>query len=105
MQNHPKPNSGFTLVELLVVIGIIGVLIGILLPVLGRARSSAMTTQCLSNLRSIGQAAELYTNDNGGVALPVGCNWDNGGNCGVCVSVTGPDGNKVTAMVTDQCPG
>ncbi|CAI9635692.1 unnamed protein product [Alternaria burnsii] len=32
-------------------------------------------------------------------------NWDNGGNCGVCVSVTGPDGNKITAMVTDQCPG
>ncbi|KAG9195952.1 hypothetical protein G6011_01073 [Alternaria panax] len=32
-------------------------------------------------------------------------NWDNSGNCGVCVSVTGPDGNKITAMVTDQCPG
>ena len=32
-------------------------------------------------------------------------NWDTANNCGVCVSVTGPDGNKVTAMVTDQCPG
>ncbi|KAI4913320.1 hypothetical protein J4E85_010773 [Alternaria conjuncta] len=32
-------------------------------------------------------------------------NWDNGNACGVCVSVTGPNGNKITAMVTDQCPG
>jgi hypothetical protein len=32
-------------------------------------------------------------------------NWDTANNCGVCVSVTGPDGNKVIAMVVDQCPG
>ncbi|KNG48352.1 carbohydrate-binding module family 63 protein [Stemphylium lycopersici] len=32
-------------------------------------------------------------------------NWDNGANCGACVSVTGPDGNKIKAMVVDQCPG
>jgi hypothetical protein len=32
-------------------------------------------------------------------------NWEKAGNCGVCVSVTGPDGSKVTAMVVDQCPG
>lgn len=32
-------------------------------------------------------------------------NWDDGANCGVCVSVTGPDGNKIKAMVVDQCPG
>ena len=31
--------------------------------------------------------------------------WDNSANCGACVAVTGPDGNSITAMITDQCPG
>ena len=69
---QPRKNRGFSLVELLVVIGIIALLMGMLLPALKGARLQANSLACKANLRSIGQLLIIYANNNQGVLYPIG---------------------------------
>ncbi len=70
MPNAQRNRSAFTLVELLVVIGISAVLIALLLPTLNRAREQANAIKCLSNLRQLGQAMVMYNTNNNGFVIP-----------------------------------
>lgn len=71
--------SGFTLVEMLVVTGVIGVLAGLLLPAVTRARSCAGRARCVQNVRQLGVAAQLYWDDHAGNAFAERTVRTNGG--------------------------
>ena len=72
-QEGNRGRSGFTLVELLVVIGIIAILVSIMMPALARARNQAMKVNCMSQVRQICQAVMMYaTNQKGWLPGPLG---------------------------------
>src|SRR5205823_5229545 len=64
MNRHRNGRRGFSLVELLVVIGIIAVLAGLLLPAVMRARRAGKTTECMNNLRQLGTFMLMYAQSN-----------------------------------------
>jgi len=70
MINRNK-TRGFTLVELMVVIGIVALLISLLLPALRRAREAAITVQCSARMRQLTTATFMYVNDNRGYLPPI----------------------------------
>jgi len=82
---------GFTLVELLVVIGIISVQISLLLPALSKARDSATTIKCLSALKQIGIASVNFKNDNKGAIFP-------------CYSFLAQDGERIQDFMVKYLP-
>src|SRR5262245_46909820 len=94
--SHKRPGArGFTLVEVLVVVGIIAVLIGMLMPALGRAREHARATNCLSNLRQINQAFLMFANENKGYLPQIGP----GGTGSEMIDVTGTGAAPVNVLV------
>jgi prepilin-type N-terminal cleavage/methylation domain-containing protein len=66
-----RNTMAFTLIELLVVVAIIAMLVGILLPALGRARAAGKRTKCQANLHSIGQGIRAYMDENHGYYPPM----------------------------------
>ena len=103
--------TGFTLVELLVVIAVLAVLVSLLLPVLNKARAQAQTLQCLANLRQIGVGFTAYAMSYDGYIVPAkgagdGRAWDNNRGFRLAMGFT-PEQAKSTAAIYSQnsvCP-
>lgn len=76
MPIYSKRKAGFTLLEVLVVAGVVSVLTAALVPALGRVRRSSQLTVCLNNIRQLGMATLQYASNNNDT-LPF-CNWDGG---------------------------
>jgi len=73
---NQTPSRAFTLIELLVVVAIIAILAALLLPALQSAKESARAAKCLSNLKQLGIAATVYTDDHEGNCIDQGGLWN-----------------------------
>jgi len=70
IRQRPYRNSGFTLLELLVVIGVIGIIAALFVPAIGNGRRRALVSECTSNLRQLGVASAAYSSDDPRGRLP-----------------------------------
>lgn len=98
-----RPSRGFTLVELLVVIGIIAILVAILLPALNKARQAAQQVACSANLRQIGMGYLLYSQENKNW-WPVGW-YQSGDDWKMKSGWMGADAEELLAPYTGQASG
>src|SRR5215211_2252452 len=88
-----RTRLAFTLIELLVVIAIIAILAAILFPVFARARESARRSTCLSNLKQLGTAFQMYTQD-----------FDEVYPSGLVLAVPGPEANGSFEVMYEKTP-